>query len=140
MTFEDFWKENYEDEFGECEPYYGIASYAFESGQKNCGCVHTDNSAVIELLKRENKKLKKDLERCKKALALYVNWAEECNFGYDNLEKLSKKYGKEIDDKELGYCAGLMYIALREAEGDCADHYLNGLEEIEEKYKWEMKE
>ena len=43
MTFEEFWKENYEKQFGTCEPYYGIASYAFEKGQENCNCVHADN-------------------------------------------------------------------------------------------------
>lgn len=30
MTFEEFWKENYEKGFGTSEPYYSIGSYAFE--------------------------------------------------------------------------------------------------------------
>ena len=38
MTFEEFWKENYEGLFGPesfpLEPYYGIASYAWEMGQR----------------------------------------------------------------------------------------------------------
>ena len=58
MTFEEFWKENYEKQFGTCEPYYGIASYAFEKGQENCNCVHTDNSKVIERLEKKNAELK----------------------------------------------------------------------------------
>lgn len=58
MTFEEFWKENYEKEFGTSEPYYGIASYAFEKGHENCNCVYTDNSNVIQKLEKENAELK----------------------------------------------------------------------------------
>lgn len=63
MTFEEFWKENYEKQFGTCEPYYGIASYAFEKGQENCNCVHTDNSKVIERLEKKNAELKAEIIR-----------------------------------------------------------------------------
>lgn len=71
MTFEEFWEENYEKKFGTSEPYYGIASYAFEKGQENCNCVHTDNSKVIEELEKENASLKEKLkpENCLKLLA-----------------------------------------------------------------------
>ena len=62
MTFEEFWKGNYEKQFGTCEPYYGIASYAFEKGQENCNCVHTDNSKVIERLEKKNAELKARLK------------------------------------------------------------------------------
>ena len=60
--FEEFWEKNYAKDFGDCEPYYGIASHAFEAGQRNCNCVHTDNSAVIERLQNENEQLKKQYE------------------------------------------------------------------------------
>ena len=37
MTFEEFWNKNYEKDYGPAEfpiePYYGIASYAWEMGQ-----------------------------------------------------------------------------------------------------------
>lgn len=72
MTFEEFWKENYEKEFGTFEPYYGIASYAFEKGQENCNCVYTDNSNVIQKLEKENAKLKEK----NKALELYADLAD----------------------------------------------------------------
>lgn len=56
MTFEEFWEKNYAKQFNAwgktTEPYYGIASYAFETGQQNCNCVNTDNSAVIEELQK----------------------------------------------------------------------------------------
>ena len=61
MTFEEFWKENYEKGLGTSEPYYGIASYAFEKGQENCNCVYTDNSKVIKKLEGENKRLRYEL-------------------------------------------------------------------------------
>ncbi|MBR1536019.1 MAG: hypothetical protein IJ630_03680 [Treponema sp.] len=68
MTFEDFWKENYEKEFSTSEPYYGIASYAFEKGQENCNCVHTDNSKVIAELAAQIEKIKccSNCKNCKR--------------------------------------------------------------------------
>ena len=45
MTFDDFWKDNYEKEFGTCEPYYGIASYAFEVGKSFS---HEDELETVE--------------------------------------------------------------------------------------------
>ena len=70
MTFEEFWKENYEKEFGTSEPYYGIASYAFEKGQENCNCVYTDNSKVVERLEKENAELKADNDARKFAMVM----------------------------------------------------------------------
>lgn len=45
MTFEKFWEENYEKDFGKCEPYYGIASYAFEVGKSFS---HGDELETVE--------------------------------------------------------------------------------------------
>lgn len=45
MTFERFWEENYEKDFGKCEPYYGIASYAFEVGKSFS---HGDELETVE--------------------------------------------------------------------------------------------
>jgi hypothetical protein len=52
-----------------------------------------------------------------KALELYIEWAENCDFGYDNIDNLEnyKKYQDEIDSKNMGYCEGLKYIAIQEA-------------------------
>lgn len=71
MTFEEFWKENHEKQFGTCEPYYGIASYAFEKGQENGynkakewqyvkeGCKYPENgeSVLVTVLDDDNKKI-----------------------------------------------------------------------------------
>lgn len=75
MTFEEW--EKYYNEGRPIEPYCdddsptnwaNIAHYAeenlrkaFEVGQKNCNCVHTDNSKVIERLEGENASLKEKL-------------------------------------------------------------------------------
>ena len=34
MSFDEFWEENYQKEFRTCEPYIGIAAYAFENGRE----------------------------------------------------------------------------------------------------------
>jgi len=51
-----------------------------------------------------------------KALLLLVEWAEECGFGYDNIPWLYAKYKREIENKNMGYTEGLIYIAEQEAE------------------------
>ena len=66
---------------------------------------------------------KEKLELYKKALCLFVNWAEECGFGYDNIDDLSEKYKNELEEKNLGYIEGLMYIALREADDEVCDTF-----------------
>ena len=88
MTFEEFWKENYEKQFGTCEPYYGIASYAFEKGQENCNCVHTDNSKVIERLEKKNAELKEQLEMSNKV------YNDNLDYSYHIEEQFTK--AKEI--------------------------------------------
>ena len=60
MTFEEFWEKEARimKKQGYCTTLAGIRGYAkkaFETGQQNCDCVHTDNSAVIERLKNEKK-------------------------------------------------------------------------------------
>lgn len=49
-----------------------------------------------------------------KAFKLFVNWAEECDFGYDNIPEEYEKYKEQI--KDMGYCEGLMWIAYWEAK------------------------
>ena len=90
MTFEEFWKENYEKEFGTSEPYYGIASYAFEKGQENCNCVYTDNSNVIQKLEKENAELKAKNEKLMQMLASSAD-CENCKHYDEDLEKEDKE-------------------------------------------------
>lgn len=49
-----------------------------------------------------------------KAFELFVNWAEECDFGYDNIPEEYEKYRTKLVDYD--YIDGLMWIAYWEAE------------------------
>ena len=83
----------------------------------------TCNPAVVcELPETEAVKLLQEhLHLYKKALCLFVNWAEENDIGYDNIP--SDKYFDEINDKGLGYIEGMMYIALKEARNEHSELY-----------------
>lgn len=53
------------------------------------------------------------------ALHLLVEWAEECDFGYDNFPEEYEKYKDEIEG--MKYIEGMIHIAkrtLEEAEND----------------------
>lgn len=67
--------------------------------------------------------VEEELQLYKKALCLYVNWADECGIGYDNIPDLSLKYNDELERKKLGHIEGLMYIALQEAKKDNSKLY-----------------
>ena len=49
-----------------------------------------------------------------KALRLFIEWADECGFGYDNIPDEYEKYKDDI--KDMGWIEGFMYIVLKEAE------------------------
>lgn len=50
------------------------------------------------------------------ALNLLVDWAIQCDFGFDNFPEEYEKYKEDI--KELGYKEGMVYIAKKEANND----------------------
>lgn len=56
---------------------------------------------IIELSQKESKR--------NKALMLLLNWAEECDFGYDNFPDEYDRYKKDIED--MDYIEGMIYIA-----------------------------
>ena len=113
MIFEEFWKENYEKEFGTSEPYYGIASYAFEKGKENCNCVYTDNSNVIQKLEKENAELRKVAEfqqssnmdthlenkKLKEGLLVGSTFNKALNSRNKFLEEENDKYRNMVFDK-----------------------------------------
>ena len=70
-------------------------------------------------LKEENEQLKQGLSLYKKALELFVNWADECDFGYDNLGDLKYEYKDEVES--LKYQEGLIHIAVSEAKKELAE-------------------
>ena len=104
--FEEFWEKNYAKDFGDCEPYYGIASHAFEAGQKNCDCVHTDNSAVIERLQNENKQLKKQYEFLSNQICnkeCVEVWGESDKLK-EQIEKMKCCYNCKYFDRDFSTC------------------------------------
>lgn len=70
-------------------------------------------------VKEENEKLQQGLKLYKKALELFVNWADECDFGYDNLGDLYSEYKDEVES--LKYQEGLIHIAVLEAKKELAE-------------------
>ena len=50
------------------------------------------------------------------ALNLLIDWAIQCDFGFDNFPEAYEKYKEDI--KELGYKEGMIYIAKKESRGD----------------------
>lgn len=64
-------------------------------------------AVVIEQLENEINELKTENE----ALKLLIEWAEECDFGYDNFPEEYERYKDEI--KGMGYIEGMIHIAKR---------------------------
>ena len=76
----------------------------------------------------------------REALKLFVEWAEECDFGYDQLPEEYEKYKTDLEEKGLGYCEGLRYIAIQEAK-EALKVYENHVEMMDEKLdEWERGE
>lgn len=53
----------------------------------------------------------KELKAENKALKLLIEWAEECDFGYDNFPEEYERYKDEIEG--MGYIEGMIHIAKR---------------------------
>ena len=49
-----------------------------------------------------------------RALMLLLNWAVECDFGYDNFPEEYERYKDDIED--MSYFDGMIYIAEKEVE------------------------
>ncbi len=75
---------------------------------------------------------KEKLELYKKALCLFVNWAEENDIGYDNIP--SDKHNEEIENKGLGYIEGMMYIALKEAKNEHSELFEKWIANVDEAF------
>lgn len=69
--------------------------------------IKNEVSAVIKQLENEIDELKTENE----ALKLLIEWAEECDFGYDNFHEEYERYKDEIEG--MGYTEGMIHIAKR---------------------------
>lgn len=101
-----------------------------------------DNWSGIDIMAERVRKLGIETYRKllinREALKLFVDWAEECDFGYDQLPEEYEKYKTDLEEKDLGYCEGLRYIAIQEAK-KALKVYENRVEMMDEKLdEWEQ--
>ena len=68
---------------------------------------YTENRC--EALEKENAILKK-------ALHLYVDWADECGIAWDNFPDMKEKWLKIVEEKGLGWIDGLIFMVTEEAK------------------------
>ena len=103
-----------------------------------------DNWSGIDIMAERVRKLGIETYRKllinREALKLFVDWAEECDFSYDQLPEEYEKYKADLEEKDLGYCEGLRYIAIQEAK-KALKVYENHVEMMDEKLdEWEQGE
>lgn len=82
-----------------------------------------ENKEQMGIIGERTMTVEEKLELYKKAFCLFVNWAEECDFGYDNLGDTYYEYKSELEEKDLSYIEGMMYIALKEARNEHSELY-----------------
>ena len=73
--------------------------------------VHENNK-----LKEKITKFEKENAILKKALNLYVNWADECDIAWDNFPDMKEKWWKIVEEKGLGWIDGLIFMVTEEAK------------------------
>jgi len=61
-------------------------------------------------------KLENENAVLKKALNLYVNWADECGIAWDNFPDEKEKWLKIVEEKGLGWIDGLIFMVIEEAK------------------------
>lgn len=73
------------------------------------------NMITLEAVEAVIDKIAEPQERTtEKALRLLLEWAIECDFGYDNIPEEYEKYKDDIEG--MSYTDGLIYIARMEVE------------------------
>lgn len=74
----------------------------------------------FEIICKENAELKKQNKILSKALNLYINWADECGIAWDNFPDMTEKWYKIVEEKGLGWIAGLTFMVMEEAKEQLA--------------------
>lgn len=67
-------------------------------------------------LKKQITELEKENAILKKALTLYVDWADECGVAWDNFPDMTEKWYKVVEEKGLGWIEGLIFMVTEEAK------------------------
>jgi len=73
---------------------------------------------TVEELEKENAILKK-------ALKLYVTWADECHVSWDNFPDMIEKWYDTVEEKGLGWIDGLIFMVTEEAKEQLEEEKLN---------------
>lgn len=83
--------------------------------------INVDKEELVRALKYDRGQYEKGYADGKRdggkknaALELLLDWAIECDFGYDNIPEEYEQYKDEV--KDMGYKEGLIYIAERQIE------------------------
>ena len=76
-------------------------------------------------LEKENAELKKQNKILSKALNLYINWTDECGIAWDNFPDMTEKWYKIVEEKGLGWIAGLTFMVMEEAKEQLASEVKN---------------
>lgn len=67
-------------------------------------------------LKEQITELEKENAILKKALNLYVDWADECGIAWDNFPDMKEKWWKIVEEKGLRWIDGLIFMVTEEAK------------------------
>ena len=69
------------------------------------GCMHSLMEDTFELVKEQSTIIQ--------AYRQLLEWAVECDFGYDNIPELYEQYKNEIEIEGMSYTDRLLYLAIR---------------------------
>ena len=78
------------------------------------GCPYGHYDEYVRQIRDCSERLELDALKIIKSLYLLVEWAEECDFGYDQFPDEYEKYRNEIQD--MNYIDGLIHVAMRTLE------------------------
>lgn len=92
--------------FRDSNPYQICEGKEFRAFRDPEYCMGQMIADTIDLLKEQEKEIK--------ALRLLVEWAEECDFGFDQFSDEYERYKDEI--KDMKYIDGMIHIARRTLE------------------------
>jgi hypothetical protein len=90
----------------------------YDYGKTICTHPNSFDRLQTEIVKvcNVNKELEKENAILKKALHLYVDWADECGVAWDNFPDMREKWYKVVEEKGLGWIDGLIFMVTEEAK------------------------
>ncbi len=89
---------------------------AWDTKEQHCNIMDDDDALTVRYAIHDALELLKEQAEEIKALRQLVEWAVECDFGYDNL--YYKEYVSDEEIANMGYTEGLIYIAKKAVARD----------------------